>query len=453
MAMLTNFTIHPTSSIKQALLRLDKNKHGIILIISKSSKLIGVATDGDIRRKLVSDCKISDAIKNCMNTDFVSVNLTTPRESVIKKFDNNIKVIPVLNSKGILQKIYTLNDFPVAPEKSNYSRAKAPVRISFGGGGSDLTHFFAKQKGAVINATVSLYSHAILKKRNDKKVIISSADLNSEIKASNIKAVLKIKTDLSLIQSIIKLIHPDFGFELQIYSDFPHSSGLGGSSAVSAAILGCFNEFKADPWSDYEMAEIAYQAERLSLQISGGWQDQYACTFGGFNFMEFTLDDNLVHPLRLTNKTKLELEQSLVLCNTGISHNSGNIHDDQKISMSDKKIHDLVKLNVENTHKIKNKILKGNLDDFAKLLDTAWQFKRRFSSKISNKKLDNIYSGAKKNGAVGGKLLGAGGGGFFIFYVKPFFRSKLVKYLKSKNLDVVNFSFDENGLQSWKFRE
>jgi len=453
MAMLTNFTIHPTASIKQALLRLDKNKHGIILIISKSSKLIGVATDGDIRRKLVSDCKISDAIKNCMNTDFVSVNLTTPRESVIKKFDNNIKVIPVLNSKGILQKIYTLNDFPVAPEKSNYSRAKAPVRISFGGGGSDLTHFFAKQKGAVINATVSLYSHAILKKRNDKKVIISSADLNSEIKASNIKAVLKIKTDLSLIQSIIKLIHPDFGFELQIYSDFPHSSGLGGSSAVSAAILGCFNEFKADPWSDYEMAEIAYQAERLSLQISGGWQDQYACTFGGFNFMEFTLDDNLVHPLRLTNKTKLELEQSLVLCNTGISHNSGNIHDDQKISMSDKKIHDLVKLNVENTHKIKNKILKGNLDDFAKLLDTAWQFKRRFSSKISNKKLDNIYSGAKKNGAVGGKLLGAGGGGFFIFYVKPFFRSKLVKYLKSKNLDVVNFSFDENGLQSWKFRE
>jgi D-glycero-alpha-D-manno-heptose-7-phosphate kinase len=201
------------------------------------------------------------------------------------------------------------------------------------------------------------------------------------------------------------------------------------------------------------MAEIAYQAERLSLQISGGWQDQYACTFGGFNFMEFTLDDNLVHPLRLTNKTKLELEQSLVLCDTGISHNSGNIHDDQKISMSEKKIHDLVKLNVENTHKIKNKILKGNLDDFAKLLDTAWQFKRRFSSKISNKKLDNIYSGAKKNGAVGGKLLGAGGGGFFIFYVKPFFRSKLVKYLKSNNLDVVNFSFDENGLQSWKFRE
>lgn len=453
MAKLTNFTILPTSSIKQALIRLDKNKHGIILIVNKSSKLLGVATDGDIRRKLVSDCNISDSIKICMNTKFVSVDLSTPRESVIKKFDNNIKVIPVINTKGILQRIYTLNDFPVAPEKSNYSRAKAPVRISFGGGGSDLTHFFATQKGAVINATISLYSHAILKRRNDKKIIISSADLNQEIKASNLKSALKMKTDLSLIQSVIKLVDPDFGFELQVFSDFPHSSGLGGSSAVSAAILGCFNEFKSDPWSNYEMAEIAYQAERLSLQISGGWQDQYACTFGGFNFMEFTIDDNLVHPLRLSNKTKLELEESLVLCDTGVSHNSGNIHDDQKISMNEQKIHDLVKLNVENTHKIKNKILKGNLDDFAKLLDTAWHFKRRFSNKISNKKLDNIYSGAKNNGAIGGKLLGAGGGGFFIFYVKPFYRSKLINHLKNNKLDVVNFTFDENGLQSWKFRE
>jgi len=453
MTKLSNFTVLPTASIKDALLRLDKNKHGIILIVNKSSKLLGVATDGDIRRKLVSDFKLSDAIKNCMNTNFVSVDLLTPRESVIKKFDNNIKVIPVVNSKGILQKIYTLNDFPVAPEKSNYSRAKAPVRISFGGGGSDLTHFFATQKGAVINATISLYSHAILKKRNDKKIVISSLDLNKEIKAPNLKTALKQKTDLSLIQSVIKLIDPDFGFELQIYSDFPFSSGLGGSSAVSAAILGCFNEFKSDPWSEYEMAEIAYQSERLSLQISGGWQDQYACTFGGFNFMEFSLDDNLVHPLRLARRTKLELEQCLVLCDTGISHNSGNIHDDQKNSMSKKKIHDLVKLNVENTHKIKNKILKGNLDDFAVLLDTAWQFKRKFSSKISNKKLDNIYSGAMKNGAIGGKLLGAGGGGFFIFYAKPFSRPKLVKYLKNKKLNVVNFSFDENGLQSWKFRE
>ena len=122
MTKLSNFTVLPTASIKDALLRLDKNKHGIILIVNKSSKLLGVATDGDIRRKLVSDFKLSDAIKNCMNTNFVSVDLLTPRESVIKKFDNNIKVIPVVNSKGILQKIYTLNDFPVAPEKRSLHR-------------------------------------------------------------------------------------------------------------------------------------------------------------------------------------------------------------------------------------------------------------------------------------------------------------------------------------------
>ncbi|MDB2665360.1 CBS domain-containing protein [Gammaproteobacteria bacterium] len=453
MKSLTNFKIHPHHSIKKALEKIEKNKHGIILIVDKSNRVLGVATDGDIRRKLLDNFSLSDPIKSCMNQDFTYADSSTSRESVIKHFDNKKSLIPVLDLKGTLQNIYTESNFPVQIERVNYSRSKAPVRISFGGGGSDLTHFFSTYKGAVINATISLHSHAVLKKRDDKKVIISSADLNSEIRASSLNAALKRKSNLSLIQSVIRLINPDFGFELHVYSDFPASSGLGGSAAVSAAILGCFNEFKSDPWTNYEMAEIAYQAERISLKISGGWQDQYACTFGGFNFMEFTLEDNLIHPIRLSDKIKFALEESLILCDTGISHNSGQIHDDQKIVMSEKKINALVQQNVINTNKIKNAILKGDLENFAILLDAAWNFKRKFSSKISNKKLDKIYTDAKKNGALGGKLLGAGGGGFFIFFVKPFNRSQLTNFLKSKKLNIVNFTFDDTGLQSWKFRE
>jgi len=453
MNKLKYFIINESASIKQALVFLNKNMHGILFVSDTSEKILGAVTDGDIRRRLLDGYSIHDRIDLCMNKDFIKAHPTDSRESMIKKFDNNFKVIPLIDSNGALKKIYTQNNFPVASEQANYARAKAPVRISFGGGGSDLTHFFSHQRGVVLNATISLYSHAVLKKRSDSKIIIYSADLGLTIKASNLQAALKKKSKLSLVQAVLELANPDFGFELQLYSDFPTSSGLGGSSAITSAILGAFNEFRDDSWSEYEIAEIAFQAERISLKISGGWQDQYACTFGGFNFMEFTADDNLIFPLRLNKKIALELEECLILCDTGIAHDSGDIHDDQKISMSDSKVSELVKSNVTNTEHIKKAMLKGDLEKFASLLDKAWNFKRKFSAKISNARLDALYDDAKKNGALGGKLLGAGGGGFFLFYARPFDRPALIKHLLSKNLSIVNFTFDDSGLQSWKYRE
>jgi len=254
---------------------------------------------------------------------------------------------------------------------------------------------------------------------------------------------LKKKSNLNLIQSIIKLISPEYGFELEIYSDFPSNSGLGGSSAISAAVLGCFNEFRKDPWDTYELSELAFQAERLSLNIAGGWQDQYACTFGGFNFIEFNKDKNIIHPLRIQKSTKLELEENLILCDTGISHNSGNIHNDQKQSMQNKDIDSLVKNNVDLTYEIKNQLLRGKLNDFGISMDKAWENKRRFSKSISSSEIDNIYSEAKKSGAIGGKLLGAGGGGFFLFYVDPSKRQKVLKKLEKMNLNIFRFIFDD----------
>ena len=189
------------------------------------------------------------------------------------------------------------------------------------------------------------------------------------------------------------------------------------------------------------------------MNIAGGWQDQYACTFGGFNFIEFKKDKNIIHPLRIQRSIKLELEESLILCDTGISHDSGNIHDDQKKHMNNKDIEALVKDNVNLTYEIKNQLLRGKLHQFGASLDKAWNNKRKFSSNISSPKLDKIYDTAKENGAIGGKLLGAGGGGFFLFYVKPFLRQQVVKKLESMNLNIFRFTFDDLGLQSWKTRE
>lgn len=448
----TKFIINKNASIEEALKTIDTNGSGFVLI-EKNKKIIGVATDGDIRRQLLEGHVLEDKIDQCINKKFVYAIHGEARESIIKKLDSEIKFIPLLNQNFELIQILTKKDFPIEAEKLNYARARAPVRISFGGGGSDVTNFFSKNTGAVINATISFYSNALLRKRNDSRVIVRSYDLDEEIESKDLLSFLKEKTSLNLIQSIVKIVNPQYGFELDIFSDYPNNSGLGGSAAISASVLGCFNQFKEDKWDSHELSEIAFQAERLDLDIAGGWQDQYACTFGGMNFIEFKNEDNIIHPLRLKEKTILELEANLLLCDTGIKHNSGDIHKDQKSSLNkNENIEHLVKLNVQNTYDIKNMLLRGRLNGLGELLDNAWNFKQQFSSKISSGQIDKLYDEALKNGASGGKLLGAGGGGFFLFYADGFNKSRLMKFLQKKSLKTYPIKFDTRGMQSWKVR-
>jgi D-glycero-alpha-D-manno-heptose-7-phosphate kinase len=230
-------------------------------------------------------------------------------------------------------------------------------------------------------------------------------------------------------------------------------SGLGGSAVVSAAILGCFNQFRQDKWDLHELAELAYQAERLYFGIAGGWQDQYATVFGGVNFMEFRMEQNIVHPLRIPADILLELEESLVLCDTGNVHDSGSIHQDQRRLMQQDNVQKKVQSNVDLTYEIRNHLLRGRLFQFGQSLNTAWQLKRQFSNKISNPFLDQIYDEALQHGAIGGKLLGAGAGGFFLFYALPFHRHQLAEWLESKGLKIQPFRFDPEGLRAWSVRE
>jgi D-glycero-alpha-D-manno-heptose-7-phosphate kinase len=175
--------------------------------------------------------------------------------------------------------------------------------------------------------------------------------------------------------------------------------------------------------------------------------------FGGFNFVEFRMDQNVVHPLRINSDVLLELEESLILCDTGVSHDSGNIHEDQQQQMKKDAIREMVRSNVDLTYRMRNHLLRGRLFQFGEALNEGWQYKRQFSTKISNSHLDNIYDNALKEGALGGKLLGAGGGGFFLFYVPPLQKHSLMEYLDSQRLGVRPFRFEPEGLRAWSARE
>lgn len=447
------FVVSIKASIREALVKIENNHKGFVLLSDEAGKIVGISTDGDIRRRILEGVNVEDLVSFCANYNFIKAKVDTPREILLKQLDSKIKVIPILDDNDCLVSIVTNDYLPNKKEKKVFARSKSPVRISFGGGGSDVSSYFLENKAAVINATISLYSHATLKIRNDEKIYISSLDLGDFIRFQNLNELSAYEGKFSLIVSVIKVINPSYGFELFLYSDFPMSSGLGGSAVVSSSIFGCFNQFRNDQWDKYDIAEMAFQAERLHMGVAGGWQDQYATVFGGINFMEFMADQNIITPLRLDEETTLELEESLLLCYTGFTHNSGNIHLDQKEQTKNAKVKERIESNVNITYEMKNLLLRGSIKDFGRCIDKAWKLKRSLSSKISNSLIDEIYDGALQNGAIGGKILGAGGGGYFLFVVPAFDKIRLMNWIQSKGMICTPFTFENKGLQSWKVRE
>ena len=446
------FLIHESATVKDALATIESNTLGTVIVVNYEKTLRGSITDGDIRRYLMMDGSLEDSVIKVMNENCRQVSEGCDRESYLKLLDNGVKVIPVINHNHQVVNIVTIQNIPQVESTKIYARSRAPVRISFGGGGSDLTHYFDENPGAVINAAISIYSRSTIRKRIDSRIRIFSSDIDCVVDVASVNE-LTLSSDLKLLEHIVKVVAPDFGLDLYVNSDFGVGSGLGGSSSVCLAVLGCFNEFRDDRWSKQEMAELAFQIERLHMGVSGGWQDQYAAAFGGINFIEFSQNRNDVSSLKLETETLLELQESLVLCNSNLTHQSGDVHDSQKVSMQSDSVRSLVARNVELTYEMKHFLLRGKLDFFGEALNTAWSYKRRFDASISSGYLDEIYDGAVKNGASGGKLLGAGGGGFFLFFVTPFKRQRLVDFLKSKGLSIAPVIFDEAGVTSWKFRD
>ena len=251
-----------------------------------------------------------------------------------------------------------------------------------------------------------------------------------------------------LITTVIELLKPEFGFDLYVNSDFPLSSGLGGSTALVSAIIGCFNEFRRDPLDNYEIAELAFQAERVTLNMSGGWQDQYATVFGGLNYLEFTSDDNVVHPLRLADETRLELESNLLLCFSNQQHDSAAMTVAAAGQASMEFIDEIGDL----TQRMKSLLLKGRLNEFGRLLGRTWSLKRGLADSVSNPRLDAIYAAAISAGALGGRLLGAGGGGHFLFFVNPPHRQQVESRLTELSVVTTPFELETRGLQSWRVK-
>ncbi|GAB3415954.1 GHMP family kinase ATP-binding protein [Niabella aquatica] len=335
-------------------------------------------------------------------------------------------------------------------------RSKAPLRIGLAGGGTDVSPYCDEFGGAILNATISLNANATIEITDDDKITLEAFD-RDEREELDWGRQLPLNGHLDLLKGVYNRIQKDYpfrrtGFKLSTYVDAPAGSGLGTSSTLVVAIVGAFAEMLQLPLGEYDIAQYAYNIERNDLKLAGGRQDQYAATFGGVNFMEFYKDDKvIVNPLRIRQRYLDELENNLLLYYTSTSRESAKIIEEQSKNVTDKK-----QTSIDAMHELKHQaqmmkeaLLKGQLHEIGQILDIGFEQKRKMAAGINNQLIDDIYSAAKAAGATGGKISGAGGGGFMIFYCPGNTKYKVQHTLDQFGGVNRNYQFTKHGLKTW----
>ena len=328
-------------------------------------------------------------------------------------------------------------------------RGRAPLRVSFGGGGTDVEPFCVNQGGAIIGSTINKYAYCSIVPRDDEEIIVHSLDFDMTVKY-NTRENYVYDGKLDLVKAALKGMDIRQGCEVYLQCDAPPGSGLGTSSTVMVAMLAAMARWKGVEMDAYRLADLAYEVEREDLKIAGGYQDQYAATFGGFNFIEFHGRNNVVvNPLRIKKDIIHELQYNLLLCYTGNIHISANIIKDQVQNYEKKDGFEAMCEVKALAYAMKDELLKGNLHSFGKLLNYGWESKKRMSSKITNPQVDALYNEAMAAGALGGKLLGAGGGGYLLMYCPYNLRHKVAARLEAAGGQLTDWCFELRGAQSW----
>lgn len=335
-------------------------------------------------------------------------------------------------------------------------RSRAPLRIGLAGGGTDVSPYSDLYGGAILNTTISLSAHANIETIPGNQIIVQALD-RGEVQSFDWATELPLDGTLNLLKGVYNRIQKDYGIpatgiRLSTYVDAPAGSGLGTSSTLVVAILGAFLEMLKLPMSQYDAAHYAYDIERKDLQLEGGKQDQYAATFGGVNFMEFYEGDKvIVNPLRIRDEYMHELENNLVLYYTSTSRESAAIIKEQvsNVHKKDEKSIEAMHHLKEQAKMMKEALLRGKLDQVGEILDYGFHQKRLMAHNISNSSIEEIYDAAKKAGASGGKISGAGGGGFMIFYCPGNTRYAVINTLNKFRGGVKNYSFTGYGLSTW----
>lgn len=336
-------------------------------------------------------------------------------------------------------------------------RARAPLRIGLAGGGTDVAPYCDLYGGAVVNVTIGRYAYATLELLSEDKILLEATD-RGEVKEYPLMSQIPLDGYLDLHKGVYNRIIRDYrkgealGIRISTTSDAAAGSGLGSSSTVIVSMIQAFAELLSLPLGEYEIAHLAYEIERIDLKLNGGKQDQYAATFGGFNFMEFMAGDRvIVNPLPIKERVVCELEASLILYFTGVSRLSATIIDEQSSNVRKGQ-----QIAIDAMHALKREsiamkehILSGDICALGKTLQAGWEAKKRMAGSITNEHIEHIDKTARNAGAIAGKISGAGGGGFMFFITPPEARQRVIKALEPLGGSATGCHFTMRGATAW----
>jgi len=328
---------------------------------------------------------------------------------------------------------------------------RSPVRISFGGGGTDLPAYYQQFGGSVLSVAINKYFYTVLTTRSDSRVQVISSDLRVFETWHDIAKINLRGSSLEIPLAVLKEMNCNIAVDLFLASEIPPGTGLGSSASVCVNILKTLTTYLQQPISKYDLAERSFHIARYILGKHVGKQDEYAAAFGGLNFISFHPDGSTeVEPIDLNPSVLAELQRNLMLFFTGSSHHSWSILEEQESSSRTKTgtaveaLHEVKALGI----RMRNALQQGDIRELGMLLHEGWQAKRRISTKISTPRIDELYSLALRNGALGGKITGAGGGGFLLLYCEPEAQDNVREAMRRHDVQEMNFTFEMQGAQA-----
>ena len=330
-------------------------------------------------------------------------------------------------------------------------RSRAPLRIGIAGGGTDVEPYASEKGGYVLNTTIDKYAYCTISPNDDKVISIKSLDYGT-YEAPVDGGPLQYDGNMDLVKAVMNYFDVHQGFNVFLHSDAPPGSGLGGSSTVIVALLKAVTAYFGEDYNNYELADLAYRLEREELKLAGGKQDQYAAAFGGFNTMIFGKDGVWVNPLGISEDSINELQYCSLLCYTGKSRESADIINSQVRSFKERTNEAALDAAKELAGEIGKCLVRGNISEAGVLLGHTWEQKKKFSAKISNLLIDDMYNAAIDAGAYGGKVSGAGGGGFMYFICRYDKKQAVAKALQKRGGMITDFMFEPQGAISWSVR-
>jgi D-glycero-alpha-D-manno-heptose-7-phosphate kinase len=339
-------------------------------------------------------------------------------------------------------------------------RGRAPLRISFAGGGTDLSPYLEEKGGVVLNATIDRYAYATLRFPAEREIHVQSLDYKSEAHFG-FDEPLAYDGNFDLIKACLTRLrarsdHAEGGLELYLETEAPPGSGLGASSALVVAVIGALKTWRRLAIDKYELARTAWEVERIDVGVPGGMQDQYAAAFGGFNLIEFHSNSNvIVNPLRIEPRIIHELQYNMLLVFTGSTRVSSTIIEAQVAGYVDRKpgVTEAMDRMKALAFDAKDALLTGRLNDLGEILHEEFLHKKRTAASVAPPHIEEMYDEARRRGVIGGKISGAGGGGFMFLYCPYDRKPAVTERLVEMGAQVLPVAFEPEGVESWMVEE